>query len=319
MDNQKVLGVDVGGSRIQIGLMGEQNMIIELRSYPTGTTDQDSVVKSIFDAVEQYWSAIAFIHKPAAIGISLVGHVSTKKGIWRNSVSLKIKEPVSICDTIRSRYWTPAYADNNVNVATLAEMKYGAGQHVDDFIYISIGTKIAAGLVSGGQLIRGASNYAGKIGHMKSNHVVGPDCKCGRSGCLEPVISGGGMIQFAKLLLQDYPTSTLREYDESGTLNAGVIYNEAKNGDVLSIMLVDYAVSALQETLVNIVNLLNPAMIVYGGAAIPSDTQLGYIKDYIYENALPVATRALKDICVSNLDARTLGLLGACTLARSRL
>jgi len=317
MENKKVMGIDVGGSKILIGLMGEHNMIIEPRSYPTGTTNQESVVRSILDAVEQYWEAIAFIHKPAAIGIGLVGHVSTRKGIWRSSISLKIDEPVAICDILRSRYWTPAFADNDVHAATLAELQYGAGQKVDDFIYINIGMGIVAGLVSGGKLIRGASNYAGEVGHMRSNQVIGPDCKCGRHGCLEPMISGGGILRYAKLLLQDYPNSTLQEYDENGTLHAGIIYNEARNGDVLSMLIVDYAVSALQETLVNLVNLLNPSMIVYGGGAIPSDINLDIIKTYVYENALPVAARALKDICISTLDPRSVGLLGACTIARA--
>jgi len=318
MDNQKVLGIDVGGSKIQIGLLGEQYMIIEPRSYPIGLGNQEVVIQSILDAIDQYWGAIAFIHKPAAIGLGLAGLVNARKGVWRNSMSLKINEPVHICDILSSRYWTPAYADNLVYAATLAEMQYGAGQLVDDFIYLNIDSRVSAGLVSGGQLIRGASNYAGKVGHMKSSHVVGPDCKCGRSGCLEPMLSGGGILRYAKLLLEDYPNSSLKEYDESGTLNAAVIYNEAKNGDVLSMLIVDYAVGALEETLVNLVNLLNPAMIVYGGSALPTENQLESIKDFVYENALPAATRALKDMCVSTLDAKLVGLLGACMVARTR-
>ena len=315
MENRKVLGIDVGGTKILIGLLDEKNTIIEQRRYPTVSTNQKTVITSVFDAIEHYRETVASVHDPVAAGIGLVGHVNTQTGVWENSISLKINDPVPICETLEKKYKIPFFADNDVHAATLAEIRFGAGKQVKDFIYMSIGTGIAAGIVCNGQLVRGASNYAGEVGHMTVSNISGPVCKCNRQGCIEPVVSGGGIVRSAVSLLEQYPDSALKGFYDSNTLHAGVVYDEAEKGDKLSLLIVDNVINALEETLTNLVNLLNPAMIVFGGGALSQKLILGQIKDNIYKNALPVAVRALNEICISGLDANTLGLLGACTLA----
>ena len=307
-----VLGVDVGGTKILIGLMDGQHNLIEPRSFPTGTANQQAVIASISDAIEIYIANLA--QKPAAIGLGLAGYVNAAAGIWEDAMNLRIEDPVPICDMFSKLFDIPVFADNDVRTATMAEIQMGAGQRTKDFIYINIGTGIAAGMVCGGHLIRGVSNYAGELGHMVSG-TWERGCKCGRKGCLEPMASGGGIIQAAKEGLKHYPNSSLKGFN----IHAGIVYKEAEKGDELARMIAEDAIRALEESVVNLVNLLNPSLIVFGGGALEQGLIFSRVKRYVYENSLPAAAQALEDICLSVLNPAEVGVMGACILAKHKL
>ncbi len=96
----------------------------------------------------------------------MVGHVDPDQGIWRSALNLPIRQPVPLARVISNQLRVPVFLDNDVNAAALAEMQWGVGQCVGDFIYINVGTGIAMGLISNRVLVRGATNYAGELGHM---------------------------------------------------------------------------------------------------------------------------------------------------------
>jgi glucokinase len=309
-----VIGVDVGGTKILIGKKRGDSMPFDLSRYPMHADCQQTVISSIFDAMEQYLAEFCVQQRPAAAGLGLVGHVDSENGVWKNAINISIRESVPLCAMIRERFGMPAFIDNDVHTAAKAELRYGAGLEAKDFIYINIGTGISAGIVSGGRLIAGALNYAGEIGHMASG-PEGHPCKCGRLGCLEPLISGGGIILAAKRLIADYPESSLAPYCAEGTINGGVVYREAARGDALASHIAETARSAMEKTAVDLVNLLNPELLVFGGGAVEADFVLHRLKAYIYRNALPVCREALKDIRLSRLDPAMVGLIGAAGMA----
>lgn len=163
-------------------------------------------------------------------------------------------------------------------------------------------------------MIRGASNYAGEIGHMVSGSETHM-CKCGRVGCLEPMISGGGIINMALAGVKDHPESALAASAADGSLNAGTVFRAAEQGDALAAAIAEQGIHALEVTVVNLVNLLNPRLLVFGGGALEKEIILGRVRAYVYANALPVVAKGLADIRLSALDPKMVGLMGAGCLA----
>jgi glucokinase len=227
-------------------------------------------------------------------------------------MNLPIKSPVPLGKQLSDRHGIPVALDNDVHAATLAEMRWGIGRESTDFIYLNVGTGIAAGIVFNGGLLRGAENYAGEFGHM----VVQPDgplCPCGRRGCVEPIASGGGMLARLQELLIDFPDSTLHAQIEELTANS--IFTAADAGDPLAIKISDDAIQALSIALTNLVNLLNPEWVIYGGGTLSDGWLIKRIRVDVESQPLLMTRKSLKGILPSRLNPDQVGLLGAACLA----
>ena len=315
--SEYVLGVDVGGTKINIGKAKRVCVPLEVKRYYTDSLNQDAIISSIIGSIEHYLANVCS-YPPSAIGMGLVGHVSIEEGIWKSAINISVTEPMPICAEIYDRFGIPVYIDNDVHMAALAEMTFGTGMMNADFIYINIGTGISAGLVFNGKIIKGATNYAGEIGHLAFG-AEDYTCKCGRKGCLEPIVSGGGMINMAKEAVQTNPNSSLAQYIKDNSLNAGTIFREAKKGDVTAGNIAERAMSALENTVVNLVNFMNPSFVIFGGGAIEKDFILNRLTKFVYKNVLPAASKGLKGIRVSALEPSLVGLIGASLAAWNAL
>lgn len=309
-----VMGVDVGGTKIATGLVDESGNILHAWKFPTDRTDQETVLRSIADAIEQTTQEFPTGLLPQAMGIGLVGWVDPLSGIWLQSMNLRIDSPVPLADQVSSRYGLPVVLDNDVHAATLAEMRWGIGRKSADFIYLNVGTGIAAGVVCNGKLVRGAANYAGEMGHIFVD-PKGDPCVCGRVGCLEPLASGGGIIERVRRSLERYPESVLNAVEQSGELSVTAVLEAAESHDPLASQVTDKAVSALGSALVDVINLLNPEYVVLGGGIFTIGRFADLVRQYVSEHALTVAYRSLKGILPSPLQVDRVGLLGAASLA----
>jgi glucokinase len=268
-------------------------------------------LRSIHNSLENFlrdWDGPA----PQAIGIGLVGQIDPRTGTWLEAMNLPIKSPVPLARQVTDRYNIPVALDNDVHAATLAELRWGIGMESNDFIYLNIGTGVSAGLVFGGELLRGAKNYAGELGHM----VVQPGgvpCPCGRRGCLEPIVSGGGLLARVKEELVNFPQTTLRSFGK--TLTTHDIFMTAEAGDSLANKLSNDAIEALSIALTNLVNLLNPEWIVYGGGTLSDGWLMERVHANVETQPLTMIRKSLKGIVRSRLDPDQVGLLGAACLA----
>ena len=311
MDQKVAIGVDVGGTKILIGYVTEDGHVLESRQYSMDRTSQLSALHSIDEAIDHFLQLFGDGPKAEGIGIGLVGHIDPEAGVWKHAINIPIHEPVHLAEKMGERYGLPVALDNDVRCATRAELLYGAGQEFKHFIYLNLGTGISMGIVSDGRLVRGAANYAGELGHMSVN-TMGPRCSCGRVGCMETIASGGGMIHRAIDLLSSYPQSTLNQY--ASHLQTDRIFIEALQGDMLATRIRNEALEALQISLTNVVNLLNPEAIIVGGGVSRDKTIVEDLEAYLRTNALPAAANALVRVEQSNLDVGRVGLLGAASL-----
>ena len=311
MSEPVVIGVDVGATKILAGAVTRDGKVIASRRSPMDGETQTATLQSIEAAITD------FLHKwngprPLAIGVGLVGQIDPKTGVWLEAMNLPIKAPVQLGTQLSDRYGIPVALDNDVHAASLAEMRWGMGTESADFIYLNVGTGISAGLVFNGQLLRGSKNYAGELGHM----VVLPDgplCPCGRRGCVEPIASGGGMLTRIQEQLINFPDSTLHKNNEA--LTAHSIFSAAEAGDPLAIRISSDAIQALSISLVNLVNLLNPEWIVYGGGALSDGWLIERVRLNVETQPLLMTRKSLKGILPSRLDPSQVGLLGAACLA----
>ncbi|WP_036691189.1 ROK family protein [Paenibacillus tyrfis] len=245
------------------------------------------------------------------IEVGFVGQADSERGVWVKAMNVPISEPVPLADMLADKYGVPVAVDNDVHAATGAEMMFGVGKRFKDFLYMNVGTGIAIGIVSGGILIRGAANYAGEIGHMTVD-PRGDDCVCGRSGCLEPIASGGGMIRRARAALGSFPDSTLHRCADD--LHAGNIFEAAREGDPLAVQVKEQAVNALGIAIVNAINLINPEAVVLGGGVMQETTIIDALRRHVAKCSLPAASGSLRSFGVSTLDTNRVGLLGAASL-----
>lgn len=308
------IGVDVGATKVLVGAVTQTGDLVASRRFKMEHESQEATLQSIHGSVENFLQAWTG-PEPRGIGIGLVGQIDPQSGLWLEAMNLPIKNPVPLAQQISDRHKIPVALDNDVHAATLAELRWGIGTESNHFIYLNIGTGVSAGLVFGGELLRGVQNYAGELGHM----VVQPGgvlCPCGRRGCLEPIVSGGGLLARAKEELENFPESTLSASDE--TLTTHQIFAAADSGDALAGKLSSEAIEALSIALANLVNLLNPEWIVYGGGTLSDGWLIKHVRRNVGTQPLTMIRKSLSGLIPSRLHPEQVGLLGAACLALNR-
>jgi predicted NBD/HSP70 family sugar kinase len=184
-----------------------------------------------------------------AIGVSISGLVDTEGHLaqspnlgWRN---------VPLRKLLRKTVKHPLYIGNNSNSAAIAEQMFGHGTETDNFLYVESGSGVGGGLILDGSLYRGAAGFSGEIGHIK---VVpgGRPCRCGSSGCLSAYVADHAI---------------LRQLQNDGVdiHTPAEILAQAEEGDEVILATLEEAGNHLGLALANLVNLLNPPLIVLGG------------------------------------------------------
>jgi len=309
-----VLGVDVGGTKILVGCANRDGVILQSRRYLMNRISQADTLKSIESAIDDFLQYRWAGPQPKAIGVGLVGQTDPQAGIWVQAINLPITESISLKSRWGERYGFPVAIDNDVHAATLAELRLGIGREVEDFIYLNVGTGLAAGLVCNGQLVRGTANYAGELGHMVIE-LDGPLCTCGMRGCLETLASGNGILARVNELLTDYPASELAPLVVTSKFTTSSLFQASDAGDPLATAVSVRAVRSLSFALTTLINLLNPALIVYGGGVLRDGWMMARVADFIGTHALPAARQSLLGIYPSGLDSDKVGLLGAISIA----
>jgi predicted NBD/HSP70 family sugar kinase len=225
------LGIDLGGTKLLIGEVDEAGHVLRNKCYASGFLGQQEACDLIFRSVDDYMATMALPScPPRAIGAGLLGRVDTERGVWEQ-IDPGRTLPVALASALASRYGLPAYIDNDVKSSTRAEMRWGAGRFTRDFVYVNVGTGIAAGAVVGGRLQRGGHYNAGEVGHTTVGVQVGTRCACGRSDCVETIAAGMGFDMCARLLQSQYPTALT--IPAEGRVAVHDVYALARQGDAL--------------------------------------------------------------------------------------
>lgn len=318
-DKKWIIGVDLGGTNIGVGVLpidGGSGDVLALRSETTEAQRGakfvvDRIIAMVQEAREDVISEFGgAMDDFAGVGIGSPGPLDRKSGIVINTPNLGWRN-FPLRDLISNATGLPAVLDNDANCATYGEWWLGAARNVDTLVGLTLGTGIGGGIVLNGEIFHGVSDAAGEIGHM-TIEANGRKCKCGNYGCLEAYASGPaiaaraveGVEAGADSLLPDLVNNRLED------ITAATVYEAVVLGD-------PYANDVMRETakflgagVANMINILNPAMIVIAGGVTKAGDHL-FIP--LRAEARKRAFRSAMDACqiVSAQLTGTAGVIGA--------
>ncbi|NOU98750.1 ROK family protein [Paenibacillus planticolens] len=299
-----VIAVDLGGTSILLGEVTLEGEVIRTKSYPSDTTSQAIALQSIINAIADYMKTSPFRSEPVAIGIGVVGRVDVKRGVWLEIEPGKSEE-TDVKAIIESTFGIRCGIENDVACATKAEQRFGWGEQSENFIYLNIGTGIAAGFIVDGHYVSGASLNSGEVGHMVVDLHSDVVCGCGRRGCVERIASGLGLHERILALRSQFPNSSLAVRDGE-RVTAQAIFAAAESGDELCARVCEEAASATAALVMNLVRVSDPDTIVLGGGVTKSDYFVRRVKSYLNPKTMRFVARPLVKTKLSEA-----GLVGA--------
>ena len=314
-----VVSVDLGGSKIAVGIISPEYRIIERGYHPTLAGEGvEPVINRLLSAVRQVTAAAGMSLKQlSGISIAAAGAIDSRKRLITLSPNLPGWYDVPLGKIIGERLGVKTWLVNDANAAALAEHKLGAGRGIANLIYISVGTGVGGAIIIDGNLSPGACGRAGEIGHMTIENN-GPECACGNTGCLEALASGTAITKEALTRIRNGEESSLTHIAAGNPENitAKEIETAAREGDSLAAHVIRNAATYLGVGMVNLVNIFDPEMIIVGGGvAKMGDLLLNPARHVVKERALPVSAAAVRIVATKLGDDA--GLLGAACFAYS--
>ncbi len=314
--SRKVIGVDLGGTKLLAGVIDEQLAAHDrVHRVVTGLSEEavtDAIVESAAELIKRNPDV-------EAIGFGIPCLIDQLEGHAVMCVNLPLAD-VPFRDVMLERLGIPAFIDNDGNVTTLAETRFGAARGARDVVGLTIGTGIGGGLVLGGKVYRGSRGSGAELGHMVIDHN-GPRCQgnCPNNGCLEAFASGNAIGREGLEAAELEPDSELGRAAASGEAITGELVTQlALGGDEVSRMVVGQIGRMLGVGLASFVNIFNPEVIVVGGGAMAAG-------DLLLEPArVEMKARALKPNrdqvkVVAARFGNDAGMLGAGVLALDEL
>ncbi len=311
MPEQMIVGVDLGGSKINV-ILADFSGNIEKRELRDTCAHEgpDAVIKRIIESIKRVASGADI----AGIGIGAAGACEASTGVITFSPNLPGWHNISLRDIIQREFHLPTYLENDTTAAALGEHYFGGGVGIANLIYVGVGTGIGGGIIIDGQLYRGLSGSAGEIGHTTID-INGPRCKCGNIGCWETFASGTALATEAVRQIEAGAHTTILNFADGdlGKVSAEIVFLAAQQGDKLAIDLISRTGYYLGVGLVNLVNIFNPELILVGGGL----SQMGPLLldpaiKVVTERAFELAARAVR-IEVAQLGAAA-GAWGAVAL-----
>lgn len=286
-----VVGVDLGVNYILIVLANLRAQVLaRKRLCISPEMGERRIVEKMLNGIAEILdSAPPTPRGLLGIGAGVPGLVEMEHGLLRFAPNLKWKN-VPLKDLIRERFDAPVYVDNEANVGALGEKWFGAGQGIRHMVYLSVGVGLGAGVVLNGELYRGATGYAGELGHF-TIHPDGPVCGCGNRGCWETFASELATLRRAREALHRGDAVILQELLETGNRHtcsdsAGssdeAFTGDGATGDPTARLTVDVLLEAcergdkaaqevLRETgrylgigIAGLVNAFNPEVVIVG-------------------------------------------------------
>ncbi len=306
------VGVDVGGTRIAVGLVERKGRLVkEVRSL-TPKGGPFSVVDAVIDLVAQVAEGV-HPSEIAGVGVGLPAQIDFLKQSIEFCTNLPLAG-VDVRSLVMSRAKHEVTIDNDGNAAAIGEYRFGAAKGVRDFLMLTLGTGVGGGLFLGGAPYRGSRGLGGEVGHMVLD-LGGPPCPCGGKGHIESYL---GRFALAAAGRAEAATSRGRAIRDKAGGNAEAVTTEhviqaALDGDAAATAILDGAGKILGEALVGLVNLLNPRLVVLGGG---TSEMYPPLVERAAEVMMEQALAGRKDVQVVPAElGNEAGVLGAAALA----
>jgi glucokinase len=284
-----VLALDVGGTKLAAGVLSPDGTLHGLLIEPTPLSEgPDACLKRLILLGERAVAA-AGLRPPlvGAVGISCGGPLDTATGVLLSPVHLPGWANIPIADIMAAAFGAPAVLENDATAGAWGEYRFGAGRGAGSMAYVTISTGIGGGVVLEGRLHHGAAGNGGEFGHQVVRQG-GRKCKCGRTGCLEAYASGTAIAETATAAVASGRSSTLSSLNVITAADVAA----AAGTDRLATELWDEAMEMLGEGVTNLVNILEPDVVVLGGGLTRSGKVVEAVRAAVSSKAMPPAAVA---------------------------
>lgn len=301
------IGIDIGGTNTDMGLVREDGTIIARSNIPTNKYNElQPYVHDIMGCVDKLMKDNG-VEQIDGIGIGAPnGNFYT--GCVDNAPNLTIKGVLNFEEEIHKYMNVPVVLSNDANAAAYGEMVYGGAKDLDNFIMFTLGTGVGSGIVLDGKLVHGSTGGAGELGH---NILIpgGRQCSCGRQGCLETYTSARGIVQ---------TYCELKGIPVTADINSKMIGDLANQGDPIAMKTWEVVADQLGLAMANSVTFSAPqAIFLMGGPTKVGDPLLIPLQKAFDKYLLNIYAGSCQ-IRMSQLKANEVAILGAAALIKMK-
>ena len=312
------IGLDIGGTGIQIGAVDESNQIVAQASIPTRRDipfeDQvQQMTDTILALLNPEVNPALALENVISIGAGIPG-IANAEGTVIDCTNLGWKY-TPLRQEFQKRIDKPFFVDNDANVAALAESVAGVSAGTSSSVFITLGTGVGSGIIINGKIWNGHHGIGGELGHMILE-LDGYPCSCGNRGCVEQYCSATGMIRMAREQVAIHPDSLILSLAEGDPMkiNAKMVFDAVRQGDAIAERVFRRYVSYLSQTIGGIVNLLDPEVIILGGGVSKAGSILLDAVRKEYPQYVLFNDQPLPRVEIATLSSEA-GIIGAAMLS----
>jgi glucokinase len=304
-------GVDLGGTNLRIALVDPDGTIVDEQRVATPRT-LDDIVGSIADAARAFAPQRP---EARALGVGAAGMVD-----FEGTIHYSPNVPAFLHAPVRARLEEalgfPVVVDNDANVAVVAELVHGAARGSTEVLLITLGTGVGGGVVTRGEVLRGAHGFAAEIGHFQVD-PDGPLCACGQRGHWEAVASGTALGALGReWAAAGAAPSVLARAGDIGDITGVLVGDVAQSGAGDAVAVVEEYARRVGIGLVGLVNIFDPEKVVVSGGLVELDEVLLAPLRAAFEGRIEgAAHRPAVPVVAAELGGRA-GVVGAAVLAR---
>ena len=313
------IGIDLGGTNIVASVVDDDYNIIGTSKTPTNSPrSADEIFDDIADVCEEAVKAAGLTMEDIdSVGMGTPGTVN-QDGVIEFANNLAFNN-VPARTMLAKRINKPeekVFIENDANCAALGEAYAGCGNGAKDFVAVTLGTGVGAGVIIGGKLVNGVNYAGGESGHMVIV-VDGEQCSCGRKGCWEAYASATALIRQTKKAMEEYPDSLMHKLaKEEGKVSGRTAFDAMRLGDIAGIKVVDDYIKYVACGLINIVNALQPEIICIGGGICnEGETLMKPLRRFVQSERYSIHSKIQTKIVKAELG-NDAGVIGAALLGK---
>ena len=272
------VGIDLGGTKILIALVNRETgeVVGSVKKKTKKDKGPKNIIRKMIEGIDELIEETKVSQDEiSSIGVGAAGQVDRANGILIAAANLDCYD-LNIKEKINEHYDIPVFLGNDVEIAAIGELKFGAAKGYQDIVCIFVGTGVGSAIVKDGKIIKGATGTAGEIGHIIVD-LNGRPCACGAHGCLEAYASRSAIERRIEGALKKGRHSVILDYMENGkSITSHMIHDSIERNDELVVQCVDEAAEYLSGGIASVINFINPQLIVLGGGLIEA-------VDYFYQ------------------------------------
>ena len=254
-----VVGIDLGATKIRLGLVSPQDAVAAVRQIPTEAhLGPGSVVERMAAAVDELAAYLPDGQQLTGLGLCSPGPVDHNTGMLLDPPNLQGLHHTPLRNLLAARLGLPIVIEHDAKAAALGDFHFGAGKGAQDMVFVVVGTGVGAALIIDGRLFRGAHNSAGEIGHTTLDRE-GELCSCGSRGCVETNLSG-------PWLARRYQRLSAAAGMPDDAVSGGMVTQRAAERDPLAVQVLENAGQALGAAVATMAMMIDVDLYVIGGS-----------------------------------------------------